>query len=116
MRFVVTLGIVAVLLVLVYKALVFPLPSYFFETMVLLLIGTAGLYFYLVDVKNERPDYFVQLYIATLFAKMIAYAAYVFFVVWDDKPNAHSNALFFMIAYFLFTGIEVYFLYRKVNR
>lgn len=115
MKFLLALLATAGILFIAYWQLSSPLPSFFYETMVLLLLGTGGLYFYLADIKKERPEYFIQLYIATLFAKMIAYAGYVFFMVWDDKQNAHANALFFMITYLLFTAVEVYFLYRKVN-
>ena len=92
------------------------LPSYFYQTLALLTVGTVGIYFYLVEVKNERPAHFTQLYILTLFVKILAYGAYVLIVVWDDPKGANLNALFFMIVYFIFTAVEVYFLYKKVSR
>ncbi len=88
------------------------LPSYFYQTLALLYLGTAGIYFYLVDTKSPRPQQFVQLYMLTLFAKLIAYGGYIFFVVWDDPMEAPANALVFMTVYLLFTVIEVLFLYR----
>lgn len=91
------------------------LPSYFYQTIVLLLLGTVGVYFYLADIKKHRSDYFVPLYIATLFAKLLAYGGYMLFVVMDDKLNAPNNALIFMITYLIFTALETFFLYRKVN-
>lgn len=116
MRFILTLALVTSLLVAFYWYEVHTLPSYFYETLILLLIGTVGLYFYLVDIKKERSEFFVQLYIATLFAKILAYGAYVLFMVWDDKAQAGDNALFFMVTYFLFTVVEIIFLYVKVSR
>lgn len=88
------------------------LPSYFYQSLVLLFLGTAGIYFYLIDIKGQRPRQFVQLYMLTLFAKLVAYGGYIFFVVWDDPMEASANALVFMIIYLLFTIIEVFFLYR----
>ena len=87
-------------------------PSYFFQTLTLLYLGTAGIYFYLVDVKASAPRQFVQLYMVTLFAKLIAYGGYVLFMVWHHPAEAAENALVFMIIYLLFTAIEVIFLYR----
>lgn len=115
MRFVVTILIAALTIALGFGYAMNPLPSFFYQTLVLLLIGTIGLYFYLIDIKQERSAYFVQIYIATLFAKILSYGAYMLFVVWDDKEQAGANALFFMVAYFVFTGVEILFLYRKVN-
>lgn len=108
--------VVAALAIVCISQLAFPfLPSYFYQTIVLLLLGTAGIYFYLADIKKQRPDYFIPLYIATLFAKLLAYGGYMLFVVMDDKPNATNNALIFMITYLVFTALETFFLYRKVN-
>lgn len=91
------------------------LPPYFYQTIALLFMGTVGIYFYLLDVKKNRPEYFVQMYIATQFAKILAYGSYMLFVVWDDSNRASDHALIFMITYFVFTAIEVIFLYRKVR-
>lgn len=91
------------------------LPSYAYETIMLLFLGTAGIYFFLVDIKKNRSEYFVQLYIATLFVKMLAYGGYVLYMVWDDKSQAANNAAIFMVTYFIFTAVEIYFLYRKVT-
>lgn len=97
--------------------MIFPeLPSFFYQTIILLLMGTTGIYFYLIDVKRQRPEYFVQLYLATLMAKILAYGGYVLFVVWDDPAQASNNALVFMFTYFIFTTVEIIFLYRKVSR
>ena len=113
MRFYLTLSLTALVVVSTgYFYLFSLLPSYFYQTVTLLLLGTAGIYFYLIDIKAARPRHFVQLYMLTLFAKLVAYGGYVFFVVWDDPAEASANALVFMIVYLLFTTIEVFFLYR----
>lgn len=91
-------------------------PSYFYETMILLTAVTLGLYNTLLRVYEERPSHFIQFYLASLVVKMIGYAAYILIVMWMDPAAAAANALFFMILYFLFTGLEVLFLYRKINR
>ncbi len=116
MKFLFTLLSAGLLVVGIYWFASPQLPSFFYQTLALLLLGTGAIYFYLIDIKKEKPEYFVQLYMATLFVKILAYGAYVFFVVWDDKAQAGDNALFFMVTYFLFTAVEVTFLYRKVSR
>lgn len=115
MKFVFTLFTAGLIVAGVYWFAVPQLPSFFYQTLALLLMGTGAIYFYLVDIKKEKPEYFVQLYIATLFVKILAYGAYMLFVVWDDKVQAGDNALFFMVTYFLFTIVEIAFLYRKVR-
>ncbi|MEQ9592829.1 MAG: hypothetical protein RLN86_09535 [Cyclobacteriaceae bacterium] len=115
MRFSLVIATMAILTVMIGAWAFEVLPSYFYQTLVLVTIGTVGIYFYLVEVKKERPTYFTQLYILTLFVKILAYGAYVLIVVWDDPKGADMNALFFMILYFFFTAAEVYFLYKKVT-
>jgi hypothetical protein len=91
------------------------LPSYFYQTIALLFFGTVGVYFYLLDVKKNRSEYFIQMYIATQFAKILAYGSYMLFIVWDDSNRASDHVIIFMVTYFVFTAIEVIFLYRKVR-
>ena len=116
MRLIITLIVSALLIVLIGHLAFEVLPSFFYQTVILVFLGTAGIYFYLVDIKKHRPEHFVQLYMATLIAKMLAYGAYVLFVVWDDPNQAANNALVFMVTYLVFTTAEIFFLYRKVNR
>lgn len=116
MRLVASLVLVTACLIISGKTFFPILPSFFYQTISLLFIGTAGIYFYLADVKKNRPEFFVPLYIATLFAKILAYGGYVLFMVWDDPVQAANNALLFMVTYFIFTALEVAFLYQKVTR
>ncbi len=116
MRLIATLLLITVLIVLLSHYTFSSIPSFFYQTIALVFLGTAGLYFYLLDVKKHRPEYFIQVYMATLFAKILAYGAYILFVVWDDPIQARQNALIFMVTYFIFTAIEIGFLYRKFNR
>ncbi len=96
--------------------LVFPVfPSFFFQTIILLFLGAAGIYYYLADIKNEKPKHFTQLYLLTLFVKLIAYGAYILFVLLKSPLQAAENAGVFMITYILFTALEVGFLYQKIT-
>jgi hypothetical protein len=92
------------------------LPGYFYQTLIFLFVSTAGLYRFLLKTKQQRPEFFVQFYLATMAVKLIAYGAYVFLVVRKQPDEATANVAFFMIVYFIFTFIEIGFLYREVNR
>lgn len=116
MVLVVVLALVSLILIWMGHWFFPVLPAYFYQTIALLFLGTVGIYFYLLDVKKSKPEYFVQMYIATQFAKILAYGSYMLFVVWDDPNGASDHVLTFMITYFVFTSIEVIFLYRKVRR
>jgi hypothetical protein len=92
------------------------LPTYFYRTLIFLFVSTAGLYRFLLKTKQERSDYFVQLYLLTLAIKLMAYGVYMFIVIRSQPDQAVPNAVFFMAVYFIFTAIEISFLYRQVNR
>jgi hypothetical protein len=87
------------------------LPSFFYQTLVFLLFSTIVIYAYLYKV--DKPDYFVQLYLLTMAVKLLAYGAYVYFMITGDGKGAFTNVIFFMVSYFLFTTLEIVFLYRR---
>ncbi len=93
-----------------------PLPAFFYQTLALLTISTVGLYRFLINIKREKPDLFVQLYLATLAIKLLAYGAYIFVMVLQSPGQATGNVLFLMAGYALFTVVETVFLYRVVTR
>jgi hypothetical protein len=88
-------------------------PSFAFQTLTLLFIGTVTIYGYLY--KATKPQFFVQLYLLTMAVKLLAYAAYNLVMITKDKPGAVANVIFFMTAYFIFTILEIGFLYRKIR-
>jgi len=114
LRFFIAIGLVVLVGVLVGLNLTIQ-PSFYYQSLALLALSTIGLYHYLVKVRKSNPDFFVQLYLATIALKLLAYGSYLGIVVWKDTPGAYGNVIFFMIAYAVFTGLEVFFLWRKVN-
>jgi hypothetical protein len=90
------------------------LPSYFFQTLIFLLFGTSLLYAYLY--KFNRTDFFVQLYLLSMAVKLIAYGTYNFILIEDDKPGAVGNVGWFLVLYFIFTALEIFFLYKKIAK
>jgi hypothetical protein len=90
------------------------LPSFFFETLIFLLVSTSILYIYLY--KFDKPDFFIQLYLLTMAVKFLAYGAYNFVMILEDKIGAVQNVIWFMLLYLTFTALEILFLFwKKVN-
>ncbi len=115
-KFLITLTLVAGIILTIGLWGIEILPGYFYRTLIFLFVSTAGLYRFLLRTKQQRPDFFVQFYLATLGIKLIAYGTYAFLMVRDQPDQASANIVFFMVVYFLFTAIEIGFLYRHVNR
>lgn len=118
-RFFLTLAAAALLLVAAaYGSLgqswLQALPSYFFQSLILLVFGTGLLYIYLYQFN--RQDLFVHIYLLTMVVKLLAYGAYNFLMIMDDEPGAVANVTWFMLLYLIFTLLEIVFLYRKISR
>jgi len=113
-RFLITLILCACALAGLSLMLVKIQPSFFYQTLIFLVFSTAMIYRYLY--KIDKPAFFVQLYLLTMAVKLLAYGAYNAFVILEDKAGAAANVVFFMIVYFIFTALEIAFLYRKITR
>ena len=90
------------------------LPSFFYQTILFLTFATFVVFRYLYRI--EKPDFFVRLYLLTVALKFVAYGAFNLIVIVEDRNGAAQNVAFFMLVYFLFTLLEVVFLYRKISR
>jgi hypothetical protein len=86
------------------------LPTYRWESLILLNFTTAVVFFYLI--RSDR-GLFVQLYLLTLVIKLFAYAGFNLVIILN--PNAAANVAFFFVVYLIFTTLELIFLYRKVS-
>jgi len=89
------------------------LPSFLYQTLIFLTFGTGIMYRYLYQIK--KPETFVQLYLFMMVLKMIAFGGYAFIVVLKDRAGATSNIVFFLILYFIFTALEIAFLFQKTK-
>ena len=117
-RFFITLVVVTTVLVSITWILVnkqwITIPSFFFQTIIFLLFGTGVLFVYLY--RFDKPDFFIQLYLLTIAVKLLAYGAYNFFMIMEDGKGAVHNVVWFMLVYFIFTALEIVFLYKKISR
>ncbi len=91
------------------------LPSFFFQTTILFYCLVRGL-LYIYLYRFNKPDFFIQLYLLTMAVKLLAYGAYNFFMIMEDRQGAANNVVWFMILYFIFTGLEIAFLYQKISK
>jgi hypothetical protein len=113
--FLLTLGLLVVLILGVSQSFSI-LPSFFYQSLVLLTLSTIGLYYYLVRIRKNRPDFFVHFYLASIAIKLLAYGAYLALIIWEDRPGALENVVFFIAVYAVFTALEVGFLWRQISR
>lgn len=88
-------------------------PSYHVEILIFVFLTTLILFSYLH--RAAPGPHFVQLYLLTMVLKILGYGAFGLIVILSDRPGAASNALLFIITYFMFTATEVIFLYRKIR-
>jgi hypothetical protein len=87
-------------------------PSFFLTTLLLLFLVTTIIFLYLYNAK--KPQFFLQLYLFTMLMKLVLYCVYNFIMVTRHPKGAMGNVVFFMATYFVFTALEIVFLYRKI--
>jgi len=87
-------------------------PSFLFLILSVLAIATWLVYFFIQ--KTDKDD-FVRNYLLTIVLKLLAGGIFIFILLYADKPGADANAILFMAAYMVFTGLEVGFLFSKLK-
>lgn len=115
-RFVLTATIVGLAIGMTGYFVFEKLPAFFYPTIILLFTSTVGLFRFLLKTRQDNPGVFVQLYLATIAIKLIAYAVYIFYMVKKQPEMRAENVVFFMVSYVIFTALETVFLYRFVSR
>lgn len=110
-------AVIAVVVVLVTTVLAgsdrdwFVVPSYFYEILAFVALTTLVLYAFLNHLRN--PGIFTQMYLLTLVVKLLGSGVFLLLVVLGDKAGAAENAVFFLIAYTVFTTLEISFLISR---
>ena len=112
--FLVAMGL-AVILILGVSHLLPSLPSFFYQSLILLTASTIGLYLYLLRTRKSTRI-FVQFYLGSIAIKLLAYGAYLGLIIWEDRPGALENVVFFIAVYAVFTALEVGCLWRQITR
>jgi hypothetical protein len=88
-------------------------PTFGWEIIAILTFFT-GFVFFKLD-KTPRPN-FTQTYLLTIVLKILFGGILIAFILFMDAQMAVENALVFIISYLLFTSLEVFFLFRKINK
>jgi hypothetical protein len=90
-------------------------PSFMWETVALLCISTIIIYFFLQKGNRRDPLEFVKSFLLSVVLKIVLGGIFIVILIKLDAPGANANALFFLISYFLFTGLEVTMLAKIKN-
>lgn len=92
----------------------FPQPTRFVEITVITLITSA--YLYRMLFKMTRPQVFVNVYLATIAMKLVFFSVLLFVFRFLEQETLVPNAVFLLVAYIIFTALEVMTLFKKVSR
>lgn len=90
-------------------------PSFATETTIFLLVVHVAGYHFVTRQWKQHPTDFVKIYLGLTVLRILFFGIFVFLVIWLDAAGSTSNALYFLVSYFLFTILEVVALYRVVN-
>jgi len=88
-------------------------PSFLFLIVTILAAATFLAYFFMLRTPTEN---FVKNYLLTIVVKLLAGGLFVGAIIFADIEGAETNAVTFMVAYLLFTGLEVAFLFGRFNK
>ena len=93
----------------------FSRPSFSGTIIIFLGLTTIVLYRFTVRKLDYRPEDFVKIYLGTTVLRILFFGGFIFTLILLNPPEAHGNALLFLVSYFLFTALEVGVLFRQVN-
>ena len=93
----------------------FARPSYSDEIILFLGLAHLGLFAFVLRQLDSRPDDFVKVYLGSTVLRILFFGLFIFLVLRIDPASGPANALFFLLCYFLFTGLEVAALYPIVS-
>ncbi len=92
-----------------------PLPGYRFAIVGYLLVITAVLGIFLLRRIAPPAEGFVVVYLGTMVLRIFLFAGFVIVMVFMDRSGASANGAFFMVSYFLFTALEVGYLFHATQ-
>ena len=90
------------------------IPSFLHESTWLVATLTSIIFVYLY--RMGKPALFVQFYLLSLVVKLIACLTYTLVIILKSRSGAVANVVYLLAVYFLYTALEIAFLYRKISR
>ena len=91
----------------------FAMPSFSLEILLTLFMTTSVIFWFLS--RPASAPSFTARYLLSIVCKMLLCGIFVLILIFRDKAGANANAALFIIAYLLFTALEVGFLFKKIN-
>jgi hypothetical protein len=91
----------------------FTIPSFGWLIIAYGALSSFGAYVLLQKRKDAMQ--FTQSYLLSVVAKLLIGCIFILVLILADRKGAFANALLFIVSYFIFTVLEVAFLFRKVN-
>lgn len=108
-----TIALPALVILLYRQEVIGGAPSFLYQTTLVVGVFTSIIFVYLF--RARRGDYFVRLYLLSMVVKLAGFLAYNVIMVVDDLGGAVRNVLYFLLLYFIFTAVEIGFLYGKIS-
>ena len=111
----VLLGLATYLFVILGEQLLwFGRPSFTFEIIMINVIVTSGIYWWLSDSKPAQL--FTSSYLLSIVMKLIFFSTLLLLIRIVFPESLRPNVILLLICYVVFTGHEVISLFRKVNQ
>jgi len=87
-------------------------PSFLILILAVLACATWLVYFF---IQRAKRNDFLKNYVLTIVLKLLVGGIFIYILLYLDKPGSQTNAILFLVAYLLITGLEVGFLFRRLN-
>jgi hypothetical protein len=111
----VALLLVGSLYLLVDQQVIAQYPTWWLETLLMMMLITGVVYFYLTQPQFAGARDFALMYLASIAVKLLGGCGYLVVVVLFDPEAALPNGVFFLLCYLIFTGLEVTFLWERIQ-
>jgi hypothetical protein len=108
------LVVVALSRLLVAQGMLGALPSFFYPTLLFIILVTVVVVSYLNRVDD--PGQYIQLFLLLTVVKLVACLSYCTVIVLKKRSDMKIDVIFFLLLYVAFTAVEVIFLYQKTSR
>jgi hypothetical protein len=66
-------------------------------------------------MQKTRSEDFIKNYLLTIVLKLLGGGIFVSILIYADQSGEEANAILFMVSYFLLTGLEVGFLFKRIK-
>ena len=90
-------------------------PSFAIVIILFVAISHVGQYGLLLRFLDQEPIAFVKIYLGITVLRILFFGIFIFVLMRIDPKGASSNAILFLVCYFLFTTLEVAALFIRIR-